>query len=188
MNSALAFVAVLGTDVQLFVKCAGTVDQSVALFLKDGDARALSEALLFPLGQGAVLLVDGSLLSGAHLLLLVNGRLERLNLPLKCLVRGDRGVNLGRKVSDLLVSGIDLGPDGLDLLGDLNAFFGFVGILVLEHLKFVLAAVDDAVLTLNLSLKVSSQNCNALLICLSSSLKVFDLSFQRGEVPLTELV
>jgi hypothetical protein len=97
-------------------------------------------------------------------------------------------VNLGGKVSDLLVSGIDLGPDGLDLLGDLNTFFGFVGILILEHLKFVLAAVDDAVLTLNLSLKVTFQNCNALLICLSSSMKVFDLSFQCGEVPLTELV
>ena len=48
VNSSLAFVAVLRANVQLLIECTSTIDQSVALLLKDGDARALSEALLFP--------------------------------------------------------------------------------------------------------------------------------------------
>lgn len=97
-------------------------------------------------------------------------------------------MDLSGEVPDFLVSGVDLSSNGLNLLGDFNAFLRLVGVLVLEHLEFVLAAADDAVLTLDLCLEISLQNCNALLIGLSSSLEVFDLGAQGSEVSLAQLV
>ena len=43
-------------------------------------------------------------------------------------------------------------------------------------------------MTVDLSFEVTFQNCNALLIGITSSLQVFDLSSQGGEVALTQLV
>lgn len=97
-------------------------------------------------------------------------------------------MDLSRQVSDLLVPSVDLGSNSLDLLRDFNALLCLVCVLVLEHLELILATVDDAVLALDLRFEVALQNCNALLVGISSSLQVLDLGPQGGEVPLTELV
>lgn len=97
-------------------------------------------------------------------------------------------MNLGRQISDLLIPGVDLSSNGLNLLRDLNAFLSLVSVLVLEHLELILATVDDAVLALDLGFEVALQNCNALLVGISPSLQVLNLGSQSSEVSLAELV
>lgn len=76
----------------------------------------------------------------------------------------------------------------MNLLGDLDAFLGFIGILVLEHLQFILTTADNLILTVDLSFKIASQNCNALFIGFSSTLQILNLSLQSGKVSLAQLV
>ena len=94
MDAGLTFIAVLGANIELFAKSTSPVNQCISLLLQYGDSRALSEALLLPLGQGTVLLVNGTLLPGADFLLFIDAHLERLVLSLECLVGSDDCVDL----------------------------------------------------------------------------------------------
>lgn len=188
MNSCLALITILSSDVQLLIKCSSSINESIPFLLQDWYARALCKTFLFPFWKGTILLVDCALLSWSYFLLLVDAHFESFIFSFESLIVRNGRVNLSRKISDFLVSCIHLDSNSLNLLRYLDTFFCLVCILVLKHLQFILTAANHRVLTVNLSLKVTPQNCNALFISFSSSVEILNLSFQSGKVSFTQLV
>ena len=78
--------------------------------------------------------------------------------------------------------------NGLNLFRNFNGFGMFVAILVFQDFYFVMKAVDDVVLTCNLSFIVALELGDAYFKGFLSSPKLFDVCFQHGEVSLIDLV
>lgn len=69
-----------------------------------------------------------------------------------------------------------------NLLRNLSSFLDSVIVLVLDHFEFVSKAGNDSFLAVDLRLEVSSQNDNALLVGVSPSRQVINLSSESREV------
>jgi hypothetical protein len=86
MNLRRCFLDLLSSNIHLIIERVGTIHQSLSLLIQDVDPRALRIALLLPLGESAIVLVDDSLLALSKLLLLIDAVSQVLIFPLKLLV------------------------------------------------------------------------------------------------------
>ena len=159
-NARLTVITLLAAHPKLIVHCGSAVHESGALAFKDLNTRLLSKALMLPLGEGAVVLVDGGLLVRADLLLFVTTRLERVTFALNRLVLSDRRLNVLVQFADFHVTLANFGLDSLDLLRDFNRFLRLLLVHRLKMFELILEAADDCLLAVKLRLEVLFQSGN----------------------------
>lgn len=188
VNLLLGVVSLAHSHIQLLTHAVASAYQGLSLLVKNCDSGVLGEALLLPLGQGPVVLIDGALLPLSELLVLSDRVFDIFVFSLDALVVHHFSVDVIIKVSDIRLLGRDLNPNCLDLLLYVHRLFCFVLVLLLKNVEFVFETVDDILLTLQLGLVIALQSSNAHIESLLSSPKLSDLLLQIIEISLVQFV
>ena len=100
----------------------------------------------------------------------------------------DSGLDFEMVLPDVLVSLCDVDPDFLGLILNIVAFLVLVLILSSQDVQLAVETGYDVLLAEKLRVEVGPQLIHAIVLSLSSSLQVLDLSEQAGEVAVVELV
>lgn len=116
----LGVVSLAHSQVQLLAHAVASSHQRLSLLVEHSDPGVLRKALLFPLRESSVVLVDGALLSLPELLVLSDGVLDIFVLPLDALVVHHLAVDVVVNVSDVRLLHRNLDPHRLDLLLDVD--------------------------------------------------------------------
>ena len=70
MDLGWGLLDLLGANIQLVIQGISAINKGLSLFVEHTDSRRLCVALLLPLGEGAIALIDDPLLSLSEILLL----------------------------------------------------------------------------------------------------------------------
>jgi hypothetical protein len=189
-------LADLGTDffdlghsaIELLAELVGLLDELLPLSVHDADAGVLGIALLLPLGEGAIALVDGALLSVSEFLLTLDIGLEIIVLTFAGLVMRHHGLDLLGGIADVPLDLSDLYLDSLGLVLNLPGFLLLVLVLPPQNVQFVVQTFDYFLLADQLGFEISSEGLCTDLHGILPSLKVLNPRQELGEVPFVDLV